>query len=302
MSYQTSYTQLSNGLWLNEFYVSGHCKICGIYGPYQSLSIEEHGSVYTLPLELLEKMNRVLVVNGIKTLRISHDNVLGAKSLFNPIIRVLGTGPDSLQKVGIVVEQIIVTFGSRFVIESYSVPNFVLLENPLCYYFCFDQVPETLTLNHYDSSSILQTSVNYSGPQLVLMSNVLVYTDTEFTFCLMNNDILGQANLEVLGCNGKMYALRRVETDDFTSGLLDLVMQLYNTPDFIETKKQKISEDTICAITHDTIGEFYTQCDLCRQVFDFDALAEWLEQSRTCPVCRAIWTSQIKFQNCDPES
>jgi hypothetical protein len=46
-------------------------------------------------------------------------------------------------------------------------------------------------------------------------------------------------------------------------------------------------------------GSLYMECEQCNKVFLKKYLEEWFNNSKTCPHCRIIWTSNKVYKNVD---
>jgi hypothetical protein len=55
--------------------------------------------------------------------------------------------------------------------------------------------------------------------------------------------------------------------------------------------------DEICPITLDEICNMseVSKCCICKKVFMFSAMSNWLKTSNTCPHCRSVWINYEKY-------
>lgn len=50
-----------------------------------------------------------------------------------------------------------------------------------------------------------------------------------------------------------------------------------------------------CPISKNLIEKEYCQCSICKYNYDFNNVRQWLRNNDNCPMCRTIWTNNVKY-------
>jgi hypothetical protein len=59
------------------------------------------------------------------------------------------------------------------------------------------------------------------------------------------------------------------------------------------------NKDNTCSISYDNIelNDNYCSCLTCSNSFKADVLIKWVKKSKSCPMCRTLWTNNIIYNN-----
>jgi len=59
------------------------------------------------------------------------------------------------------------------------------------------------------------------------------------------------------------------------------------------------NKDNTCSISYDNIelNDNYCTCLTCSNSFKADVLFKWVKKSKSCPMCRTLWTNYLIYNN-----
>jgi len=160
--------------------------------------------------------------------------------------------------------------------------------NDNCYYIKFDDIMDLTDchLSIHISARILQTITMYHITKHITN----IGDDTAHTLITDNNNIKHDNRVRSIA-NGHMSAIYDATANSKTSNMTRLGEQ--------SIVEKVLNDDNICCISQEEIklNNRYMKCSFCTGKYLYVHIAQWLDTTLLCPLCKQEWNNNVVLIN-----